>query len=145
MRVEFRLFLTLVLSTAALAAGSSEITLRVLDARNGHPIANEHLVVSVGASPQDVQQQKHHFHLRTDANGVAKLTIAVPDVARIQVWVDFHVLCQKNPNSNSFSISEIEKTGLSTPNNCGRSNLPNTPQQLTVFARPAHWWEKMRW
>jgi len=124
-------------------AQEKNIIIRVMDGRNGKPMANMHLMVSLGSSQEDVRELKSHVDLQTDLNGVALLSIDESTISRIQVWVDWHTLCQETPNTKSFSIEEIRKSGLSTPNNCGSVTREKAPNHLTVFARPAHFWEKL--
>ncbi len=126
-------------------AQESHIVVQVVDGRNGKPIANEHLVVFVGESPESVREEKKNFELVTNKEGLADLTLAPRDILWVQVWVDWHVLCQSNPNSKSFSVAEILSTGLSTPNTCSSVTQKLTPGHFVVLARPAHFWEKMRY
>jgi hypothetical protein len=124
-------------------AQESRIVVHALNGKNGKPIANEHLVIFTGASAEDVREHKNHIELRTDAKGTALLSVDDRATSHIQVWVDWHVLCQEAPNSKSYSLEDILKRGLTTPNNCGRVEQAVAPKHLVVFARPAHFWEKM--
>jgi hypothetical protein len=125
-------------------AQDSHIIVQVVDGRNGRPLANQHLLVFAGESPQSVRQHKKQFELVTDKEGRADLMVVPRDIQWIQVWVDWHVLCQSEPNSKSFSVAEILSTGLSTPNTCGKVAQEAGVGHLIVFARPAHFWEKMQ-
>jgi hypothetical protein len=125
-------------------AQENHIIVQVVDGRNGKPIANEHLVVFVGESPESVRELNRNFELVTNKEGLADLTIATHDIQWIQVSADWHVLCQSDPNSKSFSVGEILSTGLSTPNTGGSMTQKLTPGHFVVFARPMHFWEKMR-
>jgi hypothetical protein len=130
-----------------LHAGSSDtIVIQVLDGKSGKPIPNEHLLIFQGATAEDVRAQKNPSKaLKTDANGVAILPLDDPSILKIQVWVDWHVLCQEKPNEQSYGVENIRKTGLSSPNNCGSLVRENTPNHLIVFSRSARPWEKMRY
>lgn len=128
----------------AATAQESHIVVRVVDGRNGKPLANQRLLVFAGNSPETVRGHKENFDLITDKEGVADLRIVSPDMRWIQVWVNFHVLCQSRPNARSFSIAEILSKGVSTPNTCGSPRAQPTPGKFIVFARPTHFWEKMR-
>lgn len=120
-----------------------QIVVQAVDARNGKPIANQHLLVFGGDSPQAVEQHKSQYELTTDTDGVATLTLAT-GTEWLQVWMDWHVLCQSEPNSKSFPVRDILASGLSTPNTCTSVSKEAAPGHLVVFARPAHLWEKMR-
>ena len=137
-----------ILFGGALATASSDnaIVIDVVDGKSGNPIPNEHILVFQGATTEDVRAQKNPSkELKTDANGAALLAVDDPSILRIQVWVDWHVLCQEKPNEQSYSVENIRKVGLSSPNNCGSVVRENIPSHLIVFSRPAHFWEKMRY
>ena|SRR5216683_4342690 len=125
-------------------AQQKTITIYVLDGKSGKPISGEHLLVTEGDSLEEVRQQKNHYDLRTDAQGKATMPVASNVNSQIQVWVDFHVLCQKTPNAGSFSVNEIMERGMSTPNNCGSVSVESGPGKFFVFARKPTFWEKMR-
>jgi len=120
-----------------------QIVVQAVDARNGKPIANQHMLVFGGDSPEAVRQHKSRYELTTDKDGVATLTLG-PGTQWLQVWMDWHVLCQSEPNSKSFPVSDILSSGMSTPNTCSAVSEKAVPGHLVVFARPAHFWEKMR-
>jgi hypothetical protein len=116
-----------------------------VDGRNEKPLANQRLLVFLGRSPELVRQHSEHTELTTDKEGLADLTVATVDSEWIQVWVDHHVLCQREPNTKSFSVSEILSTGVDAPNSCSSEiSQKLTPGRLIVFARPASVLEKMR-
>lgn len=121
-----------------------QIVVQAVDARNGKPIANQHIVVFGGDSPGPVvRQHGSQYELTTDKDGMATLTLA-PGTEWLQVWIDWHVLCQRNPNSKSFPVSDILASGMSTPNTCSSVSEKAAPGHLVVFARPERFWEKMR-
>jgi hypothetical protein len=136
--------MALVLSGVTGMAQESDIVVQVLDGKNGKPIANNHLLIFTGVSVEDVRAHKNHIEARTDAMGTALLSVDVRSTSRIQVWVDWHVLCQEPLDSKTYSVEEILKGGLNTSNSCGSIEQPLSPKRLVVFARPAHFWEKMR-
>jgi|SRR5580704_869634 hypothetical protein len=136
----------LVFGTVLVSLGSeNKIVIDVVDGKSGKPVPNEHILVFQGTTTEDVRAKKKSKDLQTDAHGVALLPLDDPSIMNIQVWVDWHVLCQEKPNNQSYSIEKIRQNGLSSPNNCGRVVRENNPNHLVVFARPAHFWEKMRY
>jgi hypothetical protein len=122
-----------------------QIVIQVVDGRNGKPIPREHVLVFQGATAEDIRALNSHADLQTDANGVALLTIEDPSISLILVSVDWHIVCEEKPNTKTYSIEEIKRTGLSTQNKCGLLVRKNEPDHFVVFARPAHFWEKMRY
>lgn len=137
------------LSTAIFAqAGTLEqpvnIAVQALDGRNGKPLADQHLLVFTGASINAVKSHAEHTGLTTDKDGLGTLTIYPSETQWIQVWADGRILCQDNPNQNSFSVATILSKGLSTPNTCSTLVRESTPGHFIIFARPAHFKEKIR-
>ncbi len=120
------------------------ITIHVLDGKNGKPVSGEHVIVAQGSSPEEVRLQKNHYDLHTNQQGIAILHVDNMLDSRIQVWVDFHVLCQKSPNFESFSVREIVQTGVSTANSCGSVAVESGPRKLFVFVRKPTFREKLR-
>lgn len=120
------------------------ISVQALDGRNGKPLANQHLLVFTGASTNAVKSHAEHTGLTTDKDGLGTLTIYPSETQWIQVWADGRILCQDHPNQNSFSVATIMSKGLATPNTCSALAWEPTPGHFIVFARPAHFKEKMR-
>lgn len=120
------------------------ISVQALDGRSGKPLANQHLLVFTGASVNVVKSHAEHTGLTTDKDGLGTLTIYPSKTHWIQVWADGRILCQNNPNQDSFSVATIMSKGLATPNTCGTLATETTPGHFIVFARSAHFKEKIR-
>jgi len=133
-------------SAASQNTANQNIVLHVLNGKNGKPISREHLLIYLGTSADDVRLGKKLVNLETDDSGLATLSLGSNPESLIKVWVDhFKTLCQKDsPNKTNFSIQEILKTGLSTPNNCGKVKANPTPKHFFVFVRSYSFWEKLR-
>lgn len=127
----------------AATPGNIEIVVQALDGRTGKPIENQHLLLFGGESAETAKQHKQHYELVTGRDGTATLSLT-PEIQWLQVWMDWHVLCESEPKSNSFPVRDILVSGLSAPNTCGAASETAAPGHLVVFARPAHFWEKMR-
>lgn len=123
----------------------SQNLIQLVDGRNGKPIVGVHMVVFGGASLEEVRLHKARFDLVTNTEGLAAIPALLPSIQWVQVWPDAYMLCQDKPNNNSFKISEITSVGLNASNTCGELKKGTLRGRLIVFARPAHWWEKMRW
>jgi hypothetical protein len=128
---------------AAAMAQDKQIVVRALDGRSGKPLASQHLLVFAGDSAEAVREHKKQYELVTDNDGLATLTL-MPGIQWFQVWIDRHVLCQTEPNSKSFSVHDVLTSGLSSPNTCSSVSQKALPGHVVVFARPAHFWERMR-
>ena len=147
-RLPLRFFCFVALFLAAVGSSGATrdagIVLCLLDGKSGKPIGNEHLLIFYGTTTDDVHAEKSHRDLRTDVNGMAVLALEDSLISLLQVFPDGHVLCQEKPNTNSYSVEQIERTGLSAQNNCGSVRRANTPYQFVIYARPATFLEKMR-
>ena len=129
----------------ALHAQGFSITLGAIDGRNGKPMPHQRLLVFMGSSQEDVSLHRHSEDVTTDENGRALLHIPQDTIQWVQVFADFQTLCQSEPNGRSFSLAKVLSTGEASPNNCSSFRQALKPGQLTVFARPATFREKMAW
>lgn len=120
------------------------ITVQVLDGRNGEPLKEQHLLVFTGISSSAVKSHAQHTELVTDKSGIGTLIINPDETEWLQVFADGRVLCFPDPNQSSFSVKEIISKGLVTPNRCSSLAKEASPGRLIVFARPASFMEKMK-
>jgi hypothetical protein len=141
----WRILLVLGWALSGSLALSEGLTIRALNGKNGEPIKGEHLLVFVGENQRGLQSHAVSFDLKTDEHGVAILSLDGPQLSLIQVWVDFHTQCTTNPNVAEYSVTSIESNGIVAENNCGKTTSQARPKTLTIYARPAHWWEGLRW
>ncbi|MES2222220.1 MAG: hypothetical protein V4587_14795 [Acidobacteriota bacterium] len=121
-----------------------DITVQVLDGRNGKPLADQHVLVFTGTSSGAVKSHAEHTGLTTGKDGVGTLTIFPSETQWLQVFTDGRIPCFADPNQASFSVSEIMSKGLVTPNNCSKLMREPSPGHFIIFARPAHFMEKMK-
>jgi hypothetical protein len=119
------------------------ITVQVLDGRNGKPLADQHVLVFTGLSADAVKTHAQHTGVTTGKDGVGTLTIYPGETQWLQVFTDGHVPCFPDPNKASFSVSEIMSKGLVTPNDCSAQVQQASPGHFVIYARPAHFMEKM--
>lgn len=129
-------------SAAAFASENTIIIIRAVDGRTGKALENQHLLLFGGSSMQAAREQQQHYEIVTGTDGFATLTLA-PETRWLQVWIDWHVLCA--PKNSMFSVANILNSGISSPNTCHSAlTTKAAPGYLVVFARPMHFWEKMR-
>ena len=121
-----------------------DITVQVLDGRNGKPLADQHVLVFTGPSSDAVKTHAQHTGVTTDKDGMGTLTIYPAETQWLQVFADGRIPCFPNPNQASFSVSDIMSKGLVTPNNCSALVREPSPGHFIFFARPAHFMEKMK-
>lgn len=110
-----------------------------MDGRTGKPIPNEHTLIFV---TDDANFPKKTLIDRsTDENGIVLVQFEGAPPKFIQVFVDWHILCIKTPNSVLYSTEEIVEHGVIASNQCGEDKVSPTPGDIYIYARPRHWWE----
>ena len=118
------------------------VEIKLVNGRNGHPLANSHVNVWLGAKQRDA------LALPTDQNGIAHLNLADND-GSLRINVPY-VLCQPHTPDYSwlaimtFSADEVLQKGVVRPNACGKVTEPRQPGEVTIFVRPLTWWEKFK-
>jgi hypothetical protein len=165
--VQFLLLIVLSLSGTLLRA--QMIGIKLVNGRNGRPMAHS-VNVWVG------HKLKQAMPIPTDKNGIAWLRLTNNDEeANIHsdADVDLHsrrgvgvidpvvkyddslrvnagdVWCVPFKTSYSwlaikeFSMKEVIEKGIVTPNACGKATATPTPGQVLIFVRPLNFWEKM--
>jgi hypothetical protein len=141
------------------------IKIRLVDGRNGHPLADSYVNTWVG------KERKEAIVISTDKDGVALLcfsddatdtyqsskgcghpgassaTVKYDDSLRINVPF---VLCQ--PHGGDYSwlkimdlpTSRVLHEGVTMPNTCGKSSATAKPGEVIIFVRPLSFWEKLK-
>jgi hypothetical protein len=139
--VAIALLATLALLTAP-ASGAGEtfplihnepITVRVLNGKDGQPLAHLHLTLFAGYDPRDIHDRLWQQETLTDEQGRVQLSSQLRNLPWLQVLVS--KLCQANSRQASFSVERIRRDGLSAPNRCGVVTVQDTPGVLTVFVK----------
>ena len=156
-------------SGAALCAQSIEI--KLVNGRNGRPIAASCVNVGVGVGVGN--ERKKTIAIPTDKDGIARLRLTDND-NEINIhdrWKDCglfgvtnpvlkyddvlpinvgYVLCQSRTADNSWlaitdlSTKEVLLHGVVTANTCGKAIAPPKPGEVIIFVRPLSWWEKLK-
>ena len=121
-----------------------DITVQVLDGRNGKPLADQHVLVFTGLSAAAVKTHAQHTGVTTDKDGMGTITIYPGETQWLQVFTDGRIPCFPNPNQASLSVSDIMSKGLVTPNDCSAKVQQASPGHFVIYARPAHFMEKMK-
>ena len=110
-----------------------QITIHILDGRNGKPIPRVQLTLVGGYDKEDFKRQSWHEQTLTDTQGWAHLSNELANLPFLQVFVLKYPTCQSKPRAALYSVDEIRRDGLSTPNLCGVSVVSNTHGIFTVF------------
>lgn len=139
-------FFVLSLFVNVAAAQQRSIVIKVINGKTGKPIANARLVLFGGKSQREAMLEKQNLNdATTGADGAVVYQIDPSVTGWIQVFIDGRTPCFDKPNSQTFSIGKVIRTGESTPNKCGVATLQNVAGTFVVYAREATLWEKMQW
>jgi hypothetical protein len=159
--------LALYSSGTALCAQTIEI--KLVNGRNGRPIAASCVNVGVGVG----NERKKTIAIPTDKDGIARLRLTDKD-GEIDIhdrWKDCglfgvinpvvkyddvlpinvgYVLCQSHTSDYSWlaitdlSTKELLQQGIVTTNTCGRATASPKLGEMIIFVRPLSWWEKLK-
>ena len=111
-----------------------QITIKVLNGKNGKPVVLESPNVYVGDSIGNVNPH-------TDRHGQARLRIPT-NAETIKISPNWGDECRRATTLPSYSIAEILQKGIVTENSCGASRVNPTPGVLVFYERPHTWWER---
>jgi hypothetical protein len=159
--------LLLMLGLAESSLCAQTIRIKLVDGRNGHPMAGTCVNVWVG------HDRKEATAIPTNGNGVAMLwlteepsevdtshkwsgcglfgvinpVLKYEDDIRVNVG---YVLCRSGRGKDSwlamkeYSTRHILHAGFVSPNTCGTATVESKPGELTIFVRPLSWLEKLK-
>jgi hypothetical protein len=141
------------------------IKIRVIDGRNGHPLADSYVNTWVG------KERKEAMVIPTDKDGVALLCLineaadadesskgcgrsgisnrAVKYDESLRINVGF-ALCQPHGGDYSWlkimdlSTSRVLHEGITMTNTCGKPIATAKPGEVIIFVRPLNFWEKLK-
>ena len=147
------------------------IEVKIVNGRNGHPVADRCMYVWVGdrSNPSsgpllETQTNKDgiislrltHEDGKTNGDGqrlACGLAGSINPVAKYGDTISIragYVLCQPHTPDYSwlaradFSTEEILQHGIATANSCGSITASPKPGEVILFVRPLTWWEKLK-
>jgi len=112
---------------------SQPITIRVVDASDGHPLAHVRLNLTGGYEPRDLRVGQWRQEAITDAHGEVRLSNQLANLPFLQLSAAKNHLC--HAGLPTFSVEQIRGAGLSAPNRCGAATVENAPGLLVVFVK----------
>ncbi len=139
----FALLVCAALAVAATARASETfpvihhepITLRVLDGRNGKPLAHVRLALVGGYNQRDLAIELWYGEAQTNAAGEARLPDDMANLPFLRVWAEKEKLCQPGGRHGTFSVERIRGEGFSTANHCGDAIVADAPGVFTVYVQ----------
>jgi len=138
--------LALLLSQPATA---QQITVKLVDGRNGHALKNQ----SIGLWLGDRAIGNPAIERITSSDGTA--VFPVPHEQQSFVisafgFVDCRPVKIADKSTGEYKqavyrFADVLGHGVVAENRCGKSVMQALPGQLVLFSRPPHWWEKVLW
>lgn len=161
------LFVLLAFALSARGLLAQRIEIKLVNGRNGHPMADTCLNVWVGTErvnalsiPTDndgmavlqLTEENSEINIRNrwapcGAEGVINPVLKYADTIKVNTG---YVSCQPRTADYSwlalrgFSTKEILESGVVTANACGKAKASPKPGEVVLFARPLTWWEKLK-
>jgi hypothetical protein len=136
------------------AVTAQQITIKLVDGRNGRALKNQVVAVWRGEKSVGMPTQT----LLTNTNGIA--FVPVPDTetsftaggeslmdCRMRLkynWkgdLDDHTTFKEDV----YRFSDVLSHGIVAANKCGKAVAQPVAGQLVLFVRPPHWWERVLW
>ncbi|MGA9543475.1 MAG: hypothetical protein WBQ85_07895 [Candidatus Sulfotelmatobacter sp.] len=129
--------LGLILGTLVCSAMAQDITIRLVDFRNGKPLRGRMVDVMYAGSNHHVQR----FPFKTNDEGVARFS--VPSPPPVDIWFSASAwLC--GAGRSSFHPDDLNLHGAVQQGECKLGKSVAQPQvrpgEVILFARPAPWW-----
>lgn len=129
----------LAIIAAMCPAQQSKIVIRLLNAKNGHPISDASVNVWLG---------NNYSLLVPDSKDEIAVDAAGADPRTMRVMPNMRLDC-RSANGHSppgdkipYSLHEIVSTGIVGANVCGKAKASPTPGVLILFFRPMTWYER---
>ena len=144
-RSRWRLLMTLSLALgfSALTLQAQVIRVKVVDGKNGKPVANLDIMFNTEIPAWSP------YSLFTDRNG--EVAVKVGSFTKMVVFTPSMKYrgCLKSPikgqapTSPLYSVADILSKGISMENSCGKRRIDAVPGELLYFVRPWTFWETL--
>jgi len=156
----------LLLLGVALGGNAQSIRIKLVNGRNGRPMANSCVNTWVGT------ERKTAMAVPTDKDGVARLYLTDKDaeintqsqwkncgdlgvlnpIVRYSDTIGInasYVLCERKSDYSwlliqRFPTAKVLHDGIVSSNTCGRAKATAEPGEIILFVRPLTWWEKFK-
>jgi hypothetical protein len=135
--------------TAQPAQTPKTITVRMLDAKTGVPIATSDFLIRI-----DHKEELHGNWVQLNEDGTGKLTLPADAVlvtfeAKYNGDTDIYVNCdgvrdKPAPVPHWYAISAILASGVAAPNGCSKHTAVAKPGEIVFFARKRNMQEQFK-
>ena len=118
------------------------IRIHVLSGRSGKAVA--HADSSTSVLPLGTFADV----ITTTTDRVGMELVYIPSTSSLRTIVKHHATCdtvprsQRKNGSRPASAEIIRTTGIVSGNRCGKQTAAAIPGELTLYVRPAHWWQR---
>jgi hypothetical protein len=158
----------LVLGSSGATLQAQTFQIRVLNGRNGRPIANK--CTDVAITDKANLRSGTSIETQTDSEGIIKIRLTEQDaelndqnqrlvcgvfgvLSPVAKYGDtigirpFQVFCQEHTPDFSwlgmklFSTTQVFQDGIATENTCGHVKATAAAGEIILFVRPLTWWE----
>jgi hypothetical protein len=113
---------------------------RLIDGRNGQPIANGHVKLWYD------EPTGSGYEFVTGQRGIGLMPAPVGEPLRVLVSsVDYND-CRRTARyepPQGYNMAEIARSGMATENTCGSVTVRPEPGELILFVRPTRWYENL--
>ena len=136
---------------ALLPPPAQQITVKLIDGRNGQPL--QHQTVGVWLGEEGVGMPT--IWLNTTHDGTALLPVQHEHQSFMMAGISL-VDCRAggkhrdngtnraaNADNGVYHFADVLSSGVVAENNCGKTTIQLVPGQMILFVRPPHWWEKV--
>ena len=140
------LALLLPASCPVYAQAEAAIRVRVLDGHTGKPYAHTGIVVWDDTRLAPGHPATTLFAQPTDDQGVSIVQASPHAMISVHVSAEVGSCFPRMPDKQgpyTTSVTDILRTGVISPNICGKPHVQPRPGELIVFQRPLHWYERL--
>lgn len=127
-------------SAESVVPESRSFRVRLLDGRNGTPVAGGHVKLWYD------EPTGEGYTVVTDAHGTALMPAPVGQPVRILADLTGGKDCRREQRyapKPSYALAGIAARGIAADNTCGDVAFRTSPGELVLFVRPSRWYEKL--
>ena len=140
----YRFLLAAFVCLPARAGVTEDITIRLINSKDGHPVQGQLIVIFLGDAKLSSTPR---VRATTSSEGIA--VVHLPEMIPKQVSLDVGNGQLKGCAWPFFSTEEVMKHGVVAENECDsreklRKMFTAKPGEVIVFVRFLKWWEKMQ-
>jgi hypothetical protein len=140
---------TLLALLLSLSATAQQVTVKVVEGRNGHALKQQSIGLWLGeraiGNPTVARIKSSDGSAVFSVSGVQQsfvisgfgLVDCRPQVVSDKATGEF--------KQDVYRFADVLRHGVVARNQCGNPVMQALPGQLIFFARPPHWWEKVMW